>query len=161
MMLWRRRSVVIVLAVAILTAGVLWLIMPVWLSPLEQSLVGKWCYTARLSDPDDTTVICDFRPDRHCLIRAVDKASGAEQRRLTGTWYVENETLVCDWRKGWDRAIPIRMSATGSVIGSIRLPSVQWKKPLDRCIVQSVTEARLVVRRPDGSLFTWQRYREP
>lgn len=158
-MLWRRHSVL--LAVAMLAAGMLWLIMPAWLSPREHSLVGKWCYTCRLSAPDDTTVICDFRPDRHCLIRAIDKASGVEQRRLTGTWYVENDTLVCDWRNGWDRAIPIRMSAIGSVIGSIRLPSIQWVKPVDRCIVQSVTESDLVVRRPDDSLFSWQRCKEP
>ena len=111
MMRWCRRRLVlvIVLAVALLIVGALWFAMPPRLSPLERTLVGKWYYTASLSGPDDTTVICDFGPDRHCLIRAVDKASGAEQRRLTGTWHVENETLVCDWRNGWDRAVPIRV----------------------------------------------------
>src|SRR5260370_2095030 len=111
-MLWRRHSVVV--AVAMLAAVMLWLIIPAWLSPLEHSLVGKWWYTSRLSAPDDTTVICDFRPDRHCLIRAICKASGAEQRRLTGTWYVENETLFSASRKPSYRALPIATPAPPS-----------------------------------------------
>ena len=60
MMRWCRRRLVlvIVLAVALLIVGALWFAMPPRLSPLERTLVGKWYYTASLSGPDDTTVIC-------------------------------------------------------------------------------------------------------
>lgn len=156
----RRRRALLLATLALLLAALLWSLLPTRLSRLEQSIVGSW-WTAYGSSRD-TTFVLEFRPDRSCVQRKLDGSEmGPGLDSLAGKWKVKDGILVCDWRRGSEAVVPVRVIPAGVALGQVPLPSLHWVHAQGMGQIVGVTADELVLQWPDGTLETYKRYGEP
>jgi hypothetical protein len=150
----------VLLMAALLLAGVWRYHTRARLTPLEQSIVGSW--RATYGPPRNAAFILDFRPDRTCLQRRADgSAMGHGVHSLGGTWHVKDGVLVCDWRRGWEAVLGVRVVGDGPTLRRLQLPTLRRVSAQEMGAIVAVTSEELTLRWPDGTLDIQKRHQEP
>jgi hypothetical protein len=149
-----KRTVLLVIPTA-LAAIVWWLVAPARLSPLEQSLVGRWSTTT-----DSHAFVLDLRANRQFQFRSLDTEIGPGRVALDGKWRIKDGMLICDERSGRQKLLPMDLTADGLRIAGVPLPSLKWVGASEAEILV-FKEDEFTVQASGSTPRTWKRIKEP